>query len=735
MPKYFREVNKHISGDKTIAARYMSVARSMLGGLVEMSGDVFQNIRRVMLPDGTKIEVSFIGDMGRIAIDVTSTELVGVVCSRADMLRGLLIGGLYHYSNWVPSDGPYSFIPSSDVPIEIDGARVKPSVFWFQDTASAGGDWVPESELRPEVGFLIPSMYSGHMRKVVQLMHARKNAVHYRYDWEATHGCVLIGDVLWLIEISYANGVLARKLPVEILCLDDGGNAILPEGLAEDVFTSPEWVFSKSVPTTDGKAFSTGAELLTDIASGKVIRLAEASVLSDAYAKQNMFTACGWAFNTVGSEASCVCYNHTDDGYPITYLYTVNIQHEQDVPTNATMTLVTSGVVCNGMNTNSGDMSRIVFKTPSDGAYYNQLKSFDPRRIHETEGMTSHWGEEGPLHVFYRHGSMVLVMGRSVGETVPNYVETTPGYIAAPLVCLDGEYDGHSLTIENEQPSHGVYVAGHMPIQAASRDEHGYRIHWDVDVVGEGTDLFNRRHTRASAYHTYQQVITPTQVRPASAVVVPSYDREAVYCYNQIVTIETLAYERIVGPYWFETGDNAFTYEPTPDDGDDSYVITGYNWPWYGAQCTQNGPGIPSESGNGVWEYRQIHGLVGPMVSVGDVVQRTSWRDEEYTFIQEQSYDKNNDTARSTLFFLGSKAHVVLAAGSVASETNPWIAPITDTNRQMITATHSAFIENSYVISGDINTVFGADCLTSTRHNIDAPYVNQYFNRAFIGAC
>lgn len=70
MPKYISEVTKHFSGDKTLAARYMGVARGLLGSLVDMSGDVFQNARKVILPDGTKITVSFAGALAQIAIDV-----------------------------------------------------------------------------------------------------------------------------------------------------------------------------------------------------------------------------------------------------------------------------------------------------------------------------------------------------------------------------------------------------------------------------------------------------------------------------------------------------------------------------------------------------------------------------------------------------------------------------------------------------------------------------------------
>lgn len=76
MPKYISEVTKHFSGDKTLAARYMGVARGLLGSLVDMSGDVFQNARKVILPDGTKITVSFVGSIARVYINAVKSSLV-----------------------------------------------------------------------------------------------------------------------------------------------------------------------------------------------------------------------------------------------------------------------------------------------------------------------------------------------------------------------------------------------------------------------------------------------------------------------------------------------------------------------------------------------------------------------------------------------------------------------------------------------------------------------------------
>lgn len=70
MSKYFQEVGKQFVGDKSLAVRYMGIARSLLGGLKEMSAGLYQNARHVLLPDGTRITVGFFGDIARVMIDV-----------------------------------------------------------------------------------------------------------------------------------------------------------------------------------------------------------------------------------------------------------------------------------------------------------------------------------------------------------------------------------------------------------------------------------------------------------------------------------------------------------------------------------------------------------------------------------------------------------------------------------------------------------------------------------------
>ena len=73
MPRYFREFSKELIGDKELASSYIPFAAKILGGLKEMSGEVLQNIRRVVLPDGTRITVRFAGVEHQVTIDVRAT--------------------------------------------------------------------------------------------------------------------------------------------------------------------------------------------------------------------------------------------------------------------------------------------------------------------------------------------------------------------------------------------------------------------------------------------------------------------------------------------------------------------------------------------------------------------------------------------------------------------------------------------------------------------------------------
>lgn len=72
MARYTEWLQKKFVGDPKLGAEYLSLARTLLGGLHNYSKNVMSNVRHVTLPNGVKITVSFAGAINRVLIDVRS---------------------------------------------------------------------------------------------------------------------------------------------------------------------------------------------------------------------------------------------------------------------------------------------------------------------------------------------------------------------------------------------------------------------------------------------------------------------------------------------------------------------------------------------------------------------------------------------------------------------------------------------------------------------------------------
>ena len=200
---------------------------------------------------------------------------------------------------------------------------------------------------------LKPTMYSGTMRKVVQLLmgfghqlgkksrydlepprpvevgqkpkptkyqrDVKNNGRQIRYDWRwyRTHGIYRAVDgVLWLIEVSQLNGILAMRLPMNKISqtpefrdkldlLQDSAGLIALDELG-------------GFPT--GEAFP-ATSMESWIRAGKVIRMASAANMTPFYSKGAYSSALGWAFNSSGSEAHNTCFEFGPDGIQVGYHY------------------------------------------------------------------------------------------------------------------------------------------------------------------------------------------------------------------------------------------------------------------------------------------------------------------------------------------------------------------------------------------------------------------------------
>lgn len=184
---------------------------------------------------------------------------------------------------------------------------------------------------------LRPSMYSGTMKKVVQAVMGlgrvpkrafvnkdRPNAplpryadeiiptgvqVRYDYKFHRTHGIFKAEDgVLWLVEVSMTQGVLARPLPTfpassTPLFKRRGGEQAINTIIDE----------LGGIPT--GEAFPVGADLADALRDGTILRLAGPDLLKDFYAASPYTTTMGWAFNDSGNEAHNTAWYFHEDGF------------------------------------------------------------------------------------------------------------------------------------------------------------------------------------------------------------------------------------------------------------------------------------------------------------------------------------------------------------------------------------------------------------------------------------
>jgi hypothetical protein len=194
-----------------------------------------------------------------------------------------------------------------------------------------------------------PSMFSGRMREVVQLIggfgKTPKESIYkgvepkldeeksgqprlasswearakqlgrqiaYDYRFSRTHGIFMSGTVPWLVEIGINRGVIAMRLPINPLTKSSKfREKLVKVGDLDGQKAYDDW---GGWPT--GEPFPIGGPALESaIRSGKVIRLAEQSAMSAYYGEWMPYSqAMGWAFNEAGDEAHNTAYKYGTDG-------------------------------------------------------------------------------------------------------------------------------------------------------------------------------------------------------------------------------------------------------------------------------------------------------------------------------------------------------------------------------------------------------------------------------------
>lgn len=212
-----------------------------------------------------------------------------------------------------------------------------------------------------------PSMYSGTMKKVVQLLlgYGRQNQELYRYElWDVpadsgsakpkkvtiedrvrydfrayrTHGIAFSPDNKpWLIEVSSHNGVVGMPLELHPRTTGEAFMRHL-ERTGDD---EAMHVVSMLGGFPTGRTFpASSVAMRALISAGIAVQMATADDLKPFYNNNPYSSAMGWAFNELGTEAHNTCFNWdeaTDYQYGEHYAISVRIggNHEVPVPKQA----------------------------------------------------------------------------------------------------------------------------------------------------------------------------------------------------------------------------------------------------------------------------------------------------------------------------------------------------------------------------------------------------------------
>lgn len=172
-----------------------------------------------------------------------------------------------------------------------------------------------------------PGMFTGAMRKVVQVLIGQGKPVPYEALYYFCHGVTVLHEVPWVIEISIDKGVIAWKLPI---CKNKASTQD-PEikALTDELGYYP---ISTTLESAKPK--------------GKYRTLLSAAELSNFYnGTFPLFDECGWAFHPNGLEAINTTLEKDGSGYLVGSYYRLSINTNDTGPESATLALAERGYV------------------------------------------------------------------------------------------------------------------------------------------------------------------------------------------------------------------------------------------------------------------------------------------------------------------------------------------------------------------------------------------------------
>lgn len=416
--------------------------------------------------------------------------------------------------------------------------------------------WENTSEVA-QIYHLKPSMYTGHMRKVIQVLLGIGKEIKYGYTFERSHGVIHVAstkdgkpiNIPYLVEISKANGVLVTKLPY---C----NASITAENTLTYVPIGGGLPFEKT--SEDGESKIEDPEALAEaIADGRVQQVITPAAMKEFYDQSPFFAECGWAFSYDTMEAANTCWNWPEK-YKVASLYVISfIENEGKFSASMRRTLTGLMFGQSGIPYPHGQ-----FQVPNYAA--NRLETFDMMwegYLNEAHTVDS----ECPLYVWYEKGGGQKTVQWSWTKTRPASDFDNPfppGYTKDNIRSYDMAYDSGPFITYSSASYIGRYQSLSSPIFefAQSRFDAFYEMYeyekfrplpWYILSLSFNTTLWTLAGVTTSAWTgkwfgnctTRNLTVQGENLRFTENVVAPLFEREAIYHFRRKVRRNVYEYK------------------------------------------------------------------------------------------------------------------------------------------------------------------------------------------------
>jgi hypothetical protein len=459
---------------------------------------------------------------GEFEVSVRVTGEDKFICIAAVSCPGFLSGFMDLVDQ--PGDGidPIYTVPDPDDPTQTIQVlrRFYPSPTQAEGEGIAAA-WRDEPGLTNSglqaVG-LKASQFSGEMRKVAQILQGQNKKVYYSPTAAITHGVFKASTgKRWVIQIS------------------NQGVAAWPLGMCRAPIRDRDG--GELLDYTPAQGFaSLSAEIAAAQTVGSYIQLLPPAGVLEFYSKSPLFVACGWAFSGTGAEAAniSVVYGVTVESF----LYKIQIIETDGRPSGATLAQADYGQ----MAVNDGICH---MKYPL-GVQTAELFPFVP---YGSAGPLNSISTDAPVHCYYE--GEVLQVYRIIHNPSLS-IDSQTDLVRCRTACggdiLVGPNESGapfraSGAIETASTPHFTGGGSDSNITSTMQYAVTYRTHFVApEPIGYGLPTGNAPCTisancSAGTAGTYYQIVRISKTSQTlngnefatNVLVVPAYDREAVY--------------------------------------------------------------------------------------------------------------------------------------------------------------------------------------------------------------